>query len=110
MHFTDIIVNKKLATDIIYHIVTIRNLYENFTSATTHLLNNYSHLNIVYPYQNNNWGVRKRLVSGVCSSNSGVKYRDIKKMTKVYIDGKKWGSMYKLDRDAVIKYLRGKNL
>ena len=111
MHLTESITNEKLATGTVSHIVASRDLANDFTAACTHIVTTAAHLKITGPRSGSREGGRRRDIGGVNSGGGGDKSRkDLEKMVKGYIDGRKWNSLSRADRDIILKYGKDHNL
>ena len=110
MYLTESIVNEKLQTGTVSHIVASPELSNDFTAASTHILTTAAHLKITGPKTGDVGRDRRRGISGVTSGGGGKGKKELEKMAKGYIDRKKWGSLSKEDRDAIIKYRNDHNL
>ena len=111
MHLTESITNEKLATGTVSHIVASKDLANDFTAACTHIITTAAHLKITGPRSGNREGGRRREIGGVDSGSGGDKSRkDLEKMAKGYIDGRKWNSLSRADRDIILKYRKDHNL
>ena len=56
---------KNLATGILSHILSVKEMDTSFTEESTHLITTSEGLRIVGPNHNYKWGTRHRVVSGL---------------------------------------------
>ena len=108
MYLTESIVNEKLSTGTVSHIVASPALANDFTAASTHVLTTAAHLKITGPTSRERGFERIRGVAGVTAEDGEESEKDLKEMAKGYIPGEDWAKLSGRERGVIFDLRQGK--
>ena len=108
LHLTQSILNDKLATGAVSHIVADNRLATSFSESVTHIMSTAAHLKIIGHESEGGNNRNRRNISKVNSQNQNR--QRLENLARQYLDKKKWDELPQQDRQQITKIRRDKGI